>query len=49
MRLRLRGPSNSAKKMPCQVPSTKLPFSTKKVRESPINDALICAGELPSV
>jgi len=47
-RCRLLGPSNSQKKMPCQVPRTSLPPSTNSVSEMPTRLALMCAGELPS-
>jgi hypothetical protein len=45
---RWRGPSNSQKKMPCQVPRTRRPWLTKTVSWGPIREALMWAGELPS-
>jgi len=38
--LRVRGPSNSQKKIPCQVPRTRRPFSTSTASEAPSKDAL---------
>jgi len=46
--LRLRGPSNSQKKIRCQVPSLILPASTKTVTELPARVAIMWEGELPS-
>ncbi len=45
---RMRGPSNSQKKMDCQVPRTSWPFSNRTVSDAPIMDALTWAAELPS-
>ena len=47
--LRVRGPSNSQKKMPCQVPSTRRPLAIAIVSEAPTRVVLTCAGELPSI
>ena len=38
---RVRGPSNSQKKMDCQVPRTRAPFSTNTVSDAPKRDALM--------
>ena len=38
---RSRGPSNSQKYIPCQVPRASRPSMTGTVREKPISDALI--------
>jgi hypothetical protein len=46
--LLLRGPSNSQKNIFCQVPSTRLWSAIKTVREDPMRDAMMWAGELPS-
>ena len=40
-RFRLRGPSNSQKKTPCQVPRTSRPFSTATNSEAPTRVDLI--------
>ena len=45
---RERGPSNSQKKIPCQVPSWSFPPSTMRVADEPTRDALTWAGEFPS-
>src|ERR1700737_3636233 len=42
-----RGPSNSQKKTPCQVPSTNLPSSTKITWLPPTITALACESVLP--
>ncbi len=44
----VRGPSNSQKKMDCQAPRTRRPFSTMTISEAPTSDDLTCAAELPS-
>ena len=43
------GPSNSQKKIFCQVPKTRRPFSTITVTELPIIDVLIWLSEFPSM
>ena len=45
---RRRGPSNSQKYTPCQVPSARRPFSIGKTTDEPTRTALMCASELPS-
>lgn len=45
---RVRGPSNSAKKITCQRPSASLPFSIHTVSDEPTSASLMCESELPS-
>lgn len=45
---RLRGPSNSQKKIPCQVPSTNRPFSMAISSDAPTRVDFKWAGEFPS-
>ena len=44
----LRGPSNSQKKIPCQVPSTNWPSLITNCLLHPTSELLQCASELPS-
>src|SRR5439155_5824069 len=46
--VRSRGPSNSARKIPCQRPSASRPFSTGIAADCPTRLALMCACALPS-
>src|SRR5216684_1067903 len=45
---RSRGPSNSQKKIPCHLPSTNFPSSTKITWLAPIITALACESVFPS-
>ena len=46
---RVRGPSNSQKKIPCQVPSARVPSSKSGTRTCwPMNDARMCVGAFSS-
>ncbi len=45
---RRRGPSNSQRYTPCQVPSAGRPSMIGTMAEKPMMDALRCASELPS-
>ena len=45
---RVRGPSNSAKKMDCQRPRASRPFSIHTVSDEPISAVLMCESEFPS-
>jgi hypothetical protein len=47
--LRERGPSNSQKKTPCQVPRQGWEFSTGMSRLGPNAEDLMCASLLPSM
>lgn len=46
---RFRGPSNSQKKIPCQVPSAGRPPTMGTVTECPTSEALMWAAAFPSV
>src|SRR5271157_929956 len=46
---RSRGPSNSAKKIPCHRPSASFPSSTKTNWLTPTSMVFICESELPSL
>ena len=49
MQDRVRGPSNSQKKIPCQVPSASAPSSRSGTRTlGPMNDARMCVGAFSS-
>ncbi len=48
MQRRVRGPSNSQKKIACHVPSTILPPATGTAALQPTRELFTCAAELPS-